>query len=97
MYPVLAEDKTIQYLKDHKLKTLIEDIITLIKPLENTILKPLIKNDKLTIQIIYSTTITQDIQDNTTNKIRILTQGYNVTITTYTIHEDRLKILRGFN
>ena len=97
VYPVLIEDKIIQYLKDHELKTVIRDTVTTIKTVGNTLLKMLLKHDTLTIQILYSSSIPTHIIEHTTKKIKTITHPYNIRVTQYRITEDRIKILRGFN
>lgn len=99
LYPAVKEHQIIQYLKDHKLKNLINTIITVIKPLENTLLKLYLKKGKLIIQIMFSTSITPEILEDTINIINRITQDYNnvLTIRKNRINENRLNIIRGFN
>ena len=98
VYPVLSEEKIIRYLKDHKLKKVINDILSIVKQYKDILLHLFIEENKLIIQVMYSTTVTRNIQDHTTTQITEITQDYNnlITVTPFMIHEDNFNILRGF-
>lgn len=58
MYPILSEEKIIEYLKDHKLKTVIKNILEIIKQYHDILLKLFLEENRLIIQLVYSTTVT---------------------------------------
>lgn len=97
IYPILQEHKLIQYLKDHKLKNIMEEIIKIIKPLEDILIE-LTLEEKLIIRILFSTTITGHILEHTIKRIKTITQDYNNIIIQEDItYEETFNIIRGFN
>lgn len=98
VYPVLQEHKIIQYLKDHKLKNTLQEIITIIKPFEDILIKPRLIKENLTITILFSTTITGHLKEHITKQIENITQNNKkITLRYMGYNEYTFNTLRGFN
>lgn len=94
-----AEEDTVKYLKDHKLKNVINDLITVIKPLEEILLKLYLRKNKLVIQILFSTSLKPLVIESVIDIIKEVTQDYKhvLTIKQCRINKGRLNIIKGFN
>lgn len=99
MYPILSEEKIIEYLKDHKLKTVIKNILEIIKQYHDILLKLFLEENRLIIQLVYSTTVTDSEIKEVAEKIKVLIQNYKdvVLIDNFMMYEEHFNILTGFN
>lgn len=98
VFPVLNEHAITQYLKKHKLKTVINTIIQIIAPEEDILIKLLLKEDTLIIQLLFSTPTDNNRYEHIFKTVKKVTHDYtNITITRYKINQRRFNTLRGFN